>query len=61
MKRIDEIDKKVSDDSSRGDISGVDVLNSLLKIVEGTQRDIAFIDITLSGDYEDYNKTYIIK
>ena len=32
-----------------------------VKIVEGTQRDIAFINITLSGDYEDYNKTYIIK
>lgn len=32
-----------------------------VKIVEGTQRDIAFIDITLKGDYEEYNKTYVIK
>lgn len=30
-------------------------------IVEGSHRDIAFVDITFSGEYEDYNKTYIIK
>lgn len=30
-------------------------------LVEGTVRDIAFIDITLSGEYEEYNKTYVIK
>lgn len=30
-------------------------------ITEGTVRDIAFIDITFTGDYEDYNKTYVIK
>lgn len=30
-------------------------------IVEGTVRDIAFIDITLYGDYDEYNKTYMIK
>ena len=30
-------------------------------IVEGTIRDIAFIDITFTGDYEQHNKTYIIK
>ena len=32
-----------------------------VKIVEGTQRDIALIDIILKGNYEEYNKTYIIK
>ena len=32
-----------------------------VSIVEGTQRDIAFIDITFTGDYDDYNKTYVIK
>ena len=32
-----------------------------VKIVEGTVRDIAFIDITLSGTYEEFNKTYIIQ
>lgn len=30
-------------------------------IIEGTERDIALIDITLSGDYEEYNKSYVIK
>lgn len=29
-------------------------------IVDGTHRDIAFIDITLTGTYEDYTKTYVI-
>lgn len=33
----------------------------VVKITEGTVRDIAFIEITLSGDYNEYNKTYIIK
>ena len=32
-----------------------------VSIMEGTVRDIALIDITLSGDYEEYNKTYVIK
>jgi hypothetical protein len=29
--------------------------------MEGTFRDIAIIDITLTGSYEEYNKTYVIK
>ena len=29
-------------------------------IVEGTQRDIAFIDITLNSNYSTYTKSYII-
>lgn len=28
--------------------------------LEGTERDIAMIDITLSKDYENYNRTYKI-
>lgn len=32
-----------------------------VNIVEGTYRDIAFIDITLTGNYEEFNKTYVIK
>lgn len=32
-----------------------------VKIVNGTYRDIAFINITLTSDYEDYEKTYVIK
>lgn len=30
-------------------------------ITEGTVRDIAFIDITFSGEFEEYNKSYVIK
>lgn len=30
-------------------------------IMEGTIRDIALINITLSGDYQEYNKSYVIK
>jgi hypothetical protein len=29
-------------------------------LLEGTARDIALIDITLTGEYETYNKTYRI-
>lgn len=32
-----------------------------VQLVEGTYRDIALIDITFSGDYEEYKKTYVIK
>jgi hypothetical protein len=30
-------------------------------LLEGTVRDIALIDITLSGSYNEYSKTYVIK
>lgn len=30
-------------------------------ITEGTVRDIAFIDITFSGEFGEYNKSYVIK
>lgn len=30
-------------------------------IVDGTYRDIAFINITLTGSYDNYEKTYVIK
>lgn len=29
-------------------------------IVDGTHRDIAFIDITLKGEFDDFTKTYMI-
>lgn len=32
-----------------------------VKIVEGSVRDIAFIDITLYDSYNEYSKTYMIK
>lgn len=47
------------------DINSLDLMDFSIdvkvSIVEGTERDIAFIDIIISGDYEEYNKTYIIK
>jgi ATP-dependent Clp protease ATP-binding subunit ClpX len=37
---LDEIDKKASHSSSNGDVSGRDVLNSLLKLLDGTVFDL---------------------
>ena len=54
------LESKIMNDLLKLDLCGFSPAVTV-KIVEGTQRDIAFIDITLSGDYEDYNKTYIIK
>lgn len=48
----------------QADINKLDLLNFSVSVsvslVEGTQRDIAFIDITISGDYDNYTKTYVI-
>lgn len=33
----------------------------VVRLIEGTVRDIALIDITLTDGYEDFNKTYVIK
>ena len=54
------LETKIMNDLLKIDLCGF-VPSVSVKIVEGTQRDIAFIDITLTGDYEEYNKTYIIK
>lgn len=54
------LESKIMNDLLKLDLCGFSP-SVTVKIVEGTQRDIAFINITLSGDYEDYNKTYIIK
>ena len=54
------LETKIMNDLQKIDLCGF-VPTVSVKIVEGTQRDIAFIDITLTGDYEEYNKTYIIK
>lgn len=32
-----------------------------VQIIDGTERDIALIDITFTGNYEQHNKTYVIK
>ena len=48
---IDEIDKKVTDDGSQSQISGTDVLKSLLKIIEGTKVKVDVFK--RNGDYCD--------
>jgi hypothetical protein len=54
------LETKIYNDLSQLDLCG---FNPEVKvdIVEGTERDIAFINITIKGDYEEYNKTYMIK
>lgn len=54
------LENKIYNDLNKLDLCGF-IPSVTVKIVEGTQRDIAFIDITLKGDYEEYNKTYMIK
>ena len=53
------LETKIMQDLNSLDLCGFDV-SVVVKILEGTQRDIAFIDITLSGDGEEFNKTYMI-
>lgn len=54
------LETKILNDLQKIDLYGFTPSVSV-NIIEGTQRDIAFIDITLTGDYEEYNKTYVIK
>ena len=54
------LENKIINDLNKLDLCGF-IPSVNVNIVEGTQRDIALIDITLTGEYEDYNKTYIIK
>ena len=54
------LEAKITEDLHKIELCGF-TPSVTVKIVEGTQRDIAIIDITLTGDYEEYNKTYIIK
>ena len=54
------LENRILDDLYTLDLCGFTPSVSV-KIVEGTERDIAFIDITLTGNYETYNKTYMIK
>lgn len=54
------MEQKIYNDLQKLDLRGFNVSVDV-SIVEGTHRDIAFIDITLTGDYENYNKTYMIK
>lgn len=54
------LEAKIQNDISKLDLRGYRV-DVEVSIVEGTVRDIAFIDITISGDYEQHSKTYVIK
>ena len=54
------LETKILNDINSLDLCGF-IPDVTVSIVEGTQRDIAFIDITLTGDYDEYNKTYVIQ
>lgn len=54
------LESKILSDLKNLDLCGFKPSVSV-KLIEGTQRDIAFINITLSGNYEEYEKTYVIK
>lgn len=54
------LESKILSDITALDLVGFNP-NVKVTIVEGTERDIALIDITLSRNYEEYNKSYVIK
>ena len=47
------------------DINKLDLLGFTpsveVQLIHGSERDIALIDITFSGEYDTYHKTYVIK
>lgn len=53
------LEQKIYKDILKLDLRGFSVSVDV-HIVEGTQQDIAFIDITLSSQYKEYVKSYII-
>jgi hypothetical protein len=54
------LESKILNDINSLDLCGF-TPSVTVSIVDGTVRDIAFIDITLTGNYNDYHKTYVIK
>ena len=54
------LEAKIIDDIYKLDLRGFKP-SVIVKIVEGTLRDIAFIEITLSNSNNEFNKTYVIK
>jgi hypothetical protein len=54
------LENKILNDLNTLDLCGFSPVVEV-HIVEGTVKDIAIINIKLTGDYEDYDKTYIIK
>ena len=53
------LEQKIRNDILRLDLQGFTPSVSV-HIVEGTQRDIAFVDIVLSGHYKEFTKSYVI-
>ena len=53
------LESKIMSDLNKLDLLGFTPTVEVT-ITEGTKRDIAFIDLTFSNDYEEYNKTYVI-
>lgn len=53
------LETKIYNDLMQLDLRGYNASVDV-HIVEGTQRDIAFIDITLTGEHLEYVKSYII-
>ena len=53
------LENKILTDINKLDLLGYSV-DVKVTLVEGTERDIAFIDITVSGDLETESKTYVI-
>lgn len=53
------LENKILTDINKLDLLGYRV-DVKVTLVEGTERDIAFIDITVSGDLETESKTYVI-
>lgn len=53
------LEQKIRNDILRLDLQGF-TPSVTVHIVEGTQRDIAFVDIVLSGHYKEFTKSYVI-
>lgn len=54
------LEQKILNDITSLDLYGFNP-SVVVRIIEGTERDIALIDITFTGNYEEFNKTYLIK
>lgn len=54
------LESKIQNDIDKLDLRGFSASVNVT-IMEGTERDIALIDIVISGKYGTTNKTYIIK
>ena len=58
---IHDLEQTIYNDiNTKIDLRGFNV-NLSVTLIEGTVRDIALIDITLIGNYEDYSTSYVIK